>query len=118
MIDNQLRRSKGYNDTGYYMDVVFTHNGKEVKDMVEIPYEVFIKGVKVYFDKRHITIDGADNAIWNTLHSLDVLDTIGESSEFAVICRDIFTSPEHQREFDAFYDKWVEDWGDDWKDLN
>lgn len=111
MIDSELRRRVGQFETGYYMDVTFEHDGKQVKDLVEIPYEVFIDGVKKLFETKHVTIGGADNAIWNLLHELDILDSIGESPKFAVICRDIFTSDKYKDKFDAFYAKWVEDWG-------
>lgn len=87
----------------YYYD--FEYKGKNDPFNYEIPYEVFMNGVRTYFDNQMVTIDGKDNDIWNILAELDVLDDIFDTMEdwFKEHCKED-AYEEYKEYIDWYYD--------------
>lgn len=48
----------------------------------EIPMDIFVSGVREYFSKHNIELDGKDSDIWNSFHDIDgALDGIFDQME-------------------------------------
>jgi len=45
----------------------FEYKGHKSHYFYDIPFEVFIEGVRAYFEQQMVTLDGKDTDIWNAL---------------------------------------------------
>lgn len=83
------KNSSGFEVT--YHD--FEYNGyKDDYFFYDVPFDIFCDGIRKYFDDKLVTLDGTDNAIWNTMVELgeDTLQNIFDAMEdwFTEQCRD------------------------------
>ncbi len=69
----------------------FEYKGVKESFFYDIPFDIFMEGVRTYFDNQLITLDGTDNDIWNAFVDLECLDNIYEAMEdwFKDRCRDL-----------------------------
>lgn len=63
----------------YYPE--FEYKGHKDSYFYEIPFDTFIEGVREWFDRQMINIDGKDNDIWNTLVEFGVFDAVESDME-------------------------------------
>ena len=94
------------NKSGYsliYED--FEYQGINEMFSYEIPLDLFVDGVKTYFDNQMITLDGKDTDIWNIFNELDCLDTIFSIMEdwLKDYCKD-YAYDEYKDYIDWYYD--------------
>lgn len=72
------------NGSGYsvYIKGPFEYRG-HVEDVwdYELTGDELMSGIREYFDKRLVNLDGTDSAIFNTLSELNVLDDIIDEME-------------------------------------
>ena len=80
------------NRSGYDIDYEFEYKGFQERYYYDIPFEVFMEGVRKYFSDKMVNIDGKDVDIWNALVELEsyVMDNIFDSMEdwFKDRCKD------------------------------
>ena len=94
------------NKSGYsimYDD--FEYKGiKELFDY-DIPFDLFMEGVRRYFDNQMVTIDGKDSDVWNVLVELECLDYIFGTMEdwFKEYCKD-YAYEEYQDYVEWYYE--------------
>lgn len=97
------------NDSGYelyYKDLDEYKGHKEETYIYDIPYEVFMEGVRKYFDNQLVNIDGKDNDIWNALVDLECLQNVFDAMEdwFMDRCRKDAIEEYHEY-IDTYYDE-------------
>ena len=67
------------NGSGFELTYSFEYNGhKDERYFFEVPFDKFCEAIRHYFDEQLVTLDGTDNAIWNSIVGFgeDALDTI------------------------------------------
>lgn len=84
----------GKSNTGFEIGYSFAYNGYEDDSYYwEVTDEAFCNAVRSYFDKKGITLDGTDNAIWNAIAFLgdEAMESIFQDQEewLKEKCRDI-----------------------------
>lgn len=88
----------------------FEYKGHKGYYYYEIPFEMFIEGVRAYFDYKSINLDGTDNAIWNAFVEFsDIFDDVESEMEdwFKEHCReDAFEEYKEQVEDDIELDSY------------
>lgn len=66
----------------YYIYYKFEYRGYTENYSYEIPFEKKIEAIRQYFDDRLVTLDGTDNAVWNSLVDFDgLIDDILDEME-------------------------------------
>lgn len=87
------------------MDVEFETNGHRESTSVWIPFEIFMSALREYFDRRLVTVDGTDSAVWNAMLGCGALDALLDSDEVIGICRDKYKGTSYEEED---YADWLE----------
>ena len=101
----------GKNKSGYsilYKD--FEHKGYNDPYDYDIPFDIFMDGIRAYFDNQMVTLDGKDTDVWNVLADLGVIDDIYDVMEdwFIEKCRD-YAYEEYQDWVEWYYDDELKD---------
>lgn len=91
--------------TSIEMVVTFTYPGDEEKytEFVDIPFPIVIEALRKYFDNNLVTLDGTDNAIWNTFVDLHLFDNIEYNDDFIDICKKLYAGSSFEEED---YEEW------------
>lgn len=69
----------------------FDYKGHKSHYFYDIPFDDFVEGIREYFNQNLVTIDGTDNAIWNSFVGVeDFMDFIVNEMEewFKDRCKD------------------------------
>ena len=80
------RRINLENKSGFDIDYMFKSPDDETKEIwfsYDVPFYIYMDGVRAYFDTYDVNIDGTDNHIFNSLSSLGALKEI-EDDEFFI----------------------------------
>lgn len=76
-----MEHSWNKDKTNYNVYYDFSYKGISEDYSYDIPFKSFMDAVRAYFDNQLIVLDGTNNAIWNALSDLEVLDTIFDVME-------------------------------------
>lgn len=80
------RRVNPENKSGFEVDYMFKSPDNETEEKYfsyDVPFHVYMEGVRVYFDVYDVNIDGTDGHVFNSLSRLDALKEL-EDVEFFV----------------------------------
>lgn len=80
------RRTNSENKSGFYVDYMFKSPDNETEEKYfsyNVPFHIYMEGVRAYFDVYGVNIDGTDNHVFNSLSSLGALEEL-EDDEFFV----------------------------------
>jgi hypothetical protein len=85
------------NKSGFDIFYSFDYKGYEDKTYdYDIPFDIFCDAIRDWFDKKNVTIDGTDNAIWNALNDLDdgnndIFDVVNDDEQdyLRAKCKDL-----------------------------
>ncbi len=73
------------NKGGFYVDYMFKSPDNETEEKYfsyNVPFDVYMEGVKVYFDVYDVSIEGTDGNVFNSLLGLDALKELEEVEFF------------------------------------
>ena len=80
------RRTNSKNKSGFYVDYMFKSPDNETEEnyfSYNVPFHIYMEGVRAYFDVYDVSIDGTDKHAFNSLSSLGALKEL-EDDEFFV----------------------------------
>ena len=64
--------------TNYSILYEFEYKGNKESFDYDIPFDIFVNGIRKFFSNNLVDLDGTDNAIWNSFAELgeDALDNL------------------------------------------
>lgn len=95
--------------TNYSMYVTFTHpeTGYSEEEMVWIPFDIFVEGIRHYCEFADVGIDGTDKNIWNLMVDLECLDRFEDDENFIEFCKEKYLDSYY---FEEDLDYWIDDY--------
>ena len=69
-----MARDDKTNYSVYFTD--FEYKGHKDSYIYDIPFDTFIDGVREWFARQMINLDGKDNDIWNALVEFNIFDEV------------------------------------------
>ena len=88
------------------MDVEFEKDGRKETVCVWVPFETFMSAVREYFDRRLVTVDGTDSAVWNALVDCGAVDALMDDDEVLGLCAERYKGTKYEEED---YSDWLDD---------
>ena len=96
------------NKTDFYIYYDLEYKGHKESYSYDIPFDIFVEGIRKFFDDRMAPIDGTDNAVWNVIADLgeDAFDHIFDEMEdwFKERCKE-----PAEEEFREWAEEYLED---------
>ena len=87
------------------IEVEFEYAGHKESADVWVPFEVFAKAARKWFDGKSVGLDGTDNAIWNALVDLNAIGALEDDKLFNELCAEEYKGTAYEEDD---YAEWLE----------